>query len=180
MKEINLKKVMMAYNKSENAFINLKQARDYAKMCAGGVYEMKSLEMADSAMNTWKEYSKELDNVLFEVLDNAISDAQGKSRERIICPCDIISDLRDVEEKLGISKQAMDGITVSIDHHAQNFPRAYKYRAQSTRFEAVFKNGSWRITDIRRDDTRRESQKVIVTHTEESKKALLNRFTVWS
>ena len=180
MKEINLKNAMSCYAKARDAEKHMYFARDWAKCNAGSVWKAKAEEDSEKAEAAWKDAVKESEEALSAALDDAIREAQGKAKERLITSSDVAYHLYKVEETLCIPKKAMNGIEVSVDDHAQNFPRAYKYRAQSTRFEAVYRNGSWRVTDIRRDDCRRESQKIIVKHTEESKKALLERFTIWA
>ena len=112
-----------------------------------------------------------------ESLTAAIKDAEGRATARTITASDIADVLLEVEKTLGISKKALEGVRVDIDLNAQTFPNSYKYIPESTQFTAVYKSGSWRVTDIRRDRCRGVKSRIRVTHTEESKAALIDRFT---
>lgn len=112
-------------------------------------------------------------------LAQILEDVQRRSKVRTIDVAAIIDSLVEIEDELDISKKAMEGITVHVDRNAQDFPSAYKYVPESTHFEAVYKNGSWRVTKVSRDVTLRARQRITITHTEESKAALLARFTRW-
>lgn len=74
----------------------------------------------------------------------------------------------------------MDGVTVAVDLNAQNFPNKYKGTPYSTIFEARYKSGSWRITDIYRAETRAQSKGCTVNLTEEAKAAILANFQTLS
>lgn len=58
---------------------------------------------------------------------------------------------------------------------------AYNGRPESTRFSAVYKRGTWRVTDIYRHYTRRASQTVkVYTMPEAAKEALIARYSTFS
>jgi hypothetical protein len=80
-----------------------------------------------------------------------------------------------VEKRLNITKKAMNGVTVCIDIHAQNFPNAYRGTPESTYFTAEYRNGSWRITEISRRITSRAGHGTKIYLTEDAKTALLSR-----
>ena len=118
------------------------------------------------------EYHSVLNNVR-ALLD----DVQQKSQVRTIDADGIVTALRNVADKLGITEKAMNGITITVDLNAQDFPSGYKYTPYSTVFTAEFHNNAWYITDICRAETHKEKRAVIVEHTEESRAAILERFT---
>ena len=102
---------------------------------------------------------------------------QHRCSARTIDIFDICFELAYIDNKLVIAKKAMEGITVVVDHHAQNFPNAYKYTPESTIFEAVYRKGSWWITDIRRANTRRSGHGTQITLTDEAKTAILAKYS---
>ncbi len=111
-------------------------------------------------------------------LASKLAEVQERAKARLISADRILLTLTDVEETLDIPKKDMNGITVTIDDNAQSFPNAYKGIPESTRFTATYKNG-WRVTEICRAPTCSRSRRVVVEHTDESRAALINRFTAW-
>lgn len=109
-------------------------------------------------------------------LASAIKAAEGKASARKISCDDIFDAVDEVEEKLAISKRAMDGITIYCDPNAQDFPNAYKYVPESTHFMAIYKNGSWRVTDIRRDVCNKK--RICIDLTGTAKEAIINNHTI--
>lgn len=104
---------------------------------------------------------------------------QKRTTARNITVEDIVSALAEVESVLSIPKKSMDGIRVSVDCNAQSFPNAYKYIPESTQFFALYKNGSWRVYNFGRCRVCAPSRRIVIDHTEASKKALLSRFESW-
>ena len=111
-----------------------------------------------------------------EKLANEISRVEGRASARTIAPDNIMEALETVEKELGITKKALDGCKISVDYNAQDFPNAYKYTPVSTHFDAEFRSGSWRITDISREKTRRLKERYHVTLTEEAKREIMQRY----
>lgn len=109
-------------------------------------------------------------------LETAIKAAEGKASVRKISPGNIFDAVDEVEERLSIPKKAMDGVTIYCDCNAQDFPNAYKYVPESTHFAAVYKNGSWRVTDIRRDICNRK--RICIGLTDTAKEAIIKNYTV--
>ena len=86
-----------------------------------------------------------------EALTAVIAEVEGpRVSVRKIDVKDIADDLLEINEYLGISKKAMKGTSVHVDHNAQSFPGAYKGTPESTQFDAEFTT-AWFITDIVRD-----------------------------
>ena len=102
---------------------------------------------------------------------------QKTSRVRTISTLGIIRCLTYVEDHLGISKRAMDGIVVEVDDNAQHFPKSYKGRPESTWFRAEYRKGSWRITAIWRGDTEKSGNGYSIRLTETARAALLAKYT---
>ena len=118
-----------------------------------------------------------VDEAAAEKLNLAIIEAEKRCTVRCIGVYDICKTLIEIEQRLNITKKSMEGVRIFVDYHAQNFPSAYKYRPESTVFEAEYRKGSWRITDIRRGGTRRSGHGIKITLTEEAQKAVLDRLT---
>ena len=88
-------------------------------------------------------------------IENAISEAEGRATCRTITFDNIVRATEGIEKKLGVPKKYLEGVRYGVDIHAQNFPNAYKYRAESTHFTLEFSKGKWRVTTISRYYTRR-------------------------
>lgn len=88
-------------------------------------------------------------------IEAAISEAEGRATCRTITFDDIVKATQRIEKKLGIPKKYLEGVRYSVDIHAQNFPNAYKYRAESTQFTVEYLKGKWRVISIGRSYTRR-------------------------
>lgn len=170
MKAINLKVAQELSKKLEDLqndhkiCTNLNAMRD-------GAYQYK----VDQLQTAIEVVSNRLAEVL-EPLTAAIKEAEGRATARTITAADIIDTLNDIEHELRISKKAMNGIHIRADINAQKFPGSYKYIPESTHFQATYKNGSWRITSITREVCR-QGMHIEVTHTEESRKAILDRMS---
>ena len=158
-KEINLKDAVNAYKEWKNA--------------------KKLADILPDAKAEEAEAQGKLKAIIDKKIVPELDAVQARCTSRTITPLRILDELLDIEDALGIPKKAMDGVSVSVDANAQNFPSAYKFTPESTRFKAVYRGGCWRITDIRRDRTRRESQKVVVSHTEASRAALIDKYSSW-
>ena len=100
-----------------------------------------------------------------ETLAKAITEAEGpRVSARKIDVKDIIDDLIAINDYLGISKKAMKGTTVHVDHNAQAFSGAYKGTPESTQFRAEF-TSAWFITDISRDTCTRRKYSLQLSET---------------
>lgn len=108
-----------------------------------------------------------------EKLESTIREAEGRATARTITPENIIDALLHIEKKLDVSRAALEGTTATVDYNAQIFPAAYKYTPESTIFAAVYRRGSWRVTDICRAATRRPGGAILVQMSESCKKAVM-------
>lgn len=112
-------------------------------------------------------------------LEKAINEAQNKARTRTITVSTVMNTLIKVQKQLDIPKKSMKGITINVDYYARKFPSAYKGTPESTQFIAEYDGRHWRITNVYRAKCRSTGE-VVVSHTEESKKAIIDRFTTLS
>lgn len=112
-----------------------------------------------------------------EKINQAIKDAEGRASARTITYDDIIQDIKNVEQTLGIAKKDMVGIEVDVDHHAQNFPNAYKYTPESTQYIIRKKASGWELLSVDRYRTRREGHRYNVKLTAEAKAAIIKRMS---
>lgn len=104
----------------------------------------------------------------------ATRDAQKGARVRTITETDIVTALIEINEKMGISKAAMEGVTATVDCNAQRFPHCYNGRPESTVFTAIYKRGAWLVTDIYRAECK--TIRVRMTLTDAAKAAIAARF----
>lgn len=108
-----------------------------------------------------------------EKIQMVLSEVQNKCKVRTIDILDIEIALEKVEKFLGISKKAMQDISVEIDYNAEKFPSSYKYTPESTIFRARYYNGSWRIVDVSREITHAPTKAAVINLTECAKQAIL-------
>lgn len=124
---------------------------------------------------------KNKDAATIEALTAEIRAAEGRAKVRTITAENIFCALAGIEKKFGIPKKYMDGIEVDVDWNAQDFPAAYNGLPESTRFSAIYKRGTWRVTEIYRYYTRRASQTVkVYTMPEAAKETLVARYSTFS
>ena len=171
MKEINLKEAVYLYRQHEKAANDVRHYLRLAQKSSSWEGDLRKSEKQEIESKTLLE--EEVACVISPILD----EVQKRCKARTICAEDIVKALCFVEDELRISKKSMDGISVEIDLNAQPFPNAYKGIPDSTQFSARFKNGYWRVTDIRRAECRAPGRAYVINHTDESKAALIERFT---
>ncbi|MBR5286391.1 MAG: hypothetical protein IKU30_05770 [Clostridia bacterium] len=172
MKQINIKKLMDVYHAECTAEIDLAHCRKHL----GDYYWITEKTVTDAEAKYDALHQARVNMREYQALVAAIKDAEGRAKERTITADNVLDWLDDIFKKIDISKKAMDGVTVNVDIHAEALPGAYKWTAYSTQFTAIFKSGGWRVTGISRSALRRKNR-VIVHHTEESKKALIDKWT---
>lgn len=165
MKTINLKNAMTAYNTYTK-----ESDRVYSiKRIYGG--SSPALPEAEAAAQTaWTDFL-----TASAALSEAIDAEQKRCTSRKIEAKDVCKALAAVEEKLNLPKRLLNGVSVTIDCNAQDFPKAYKYTPESTIFQAAFKSGSWKVTDIFRGKTKELYKGTHVELTDEAKAAIIER-----
>ena len=177
MKEINTKNIITAYKQYKETVRTADSYRKRALLYApDDARRQNYLNREKEYRKIAREDEKTLETAA-EKLNLAIIEAEKRCTVRCIGVYDICKTLIEIEQRLNITKKSMEGVRIFVDYHAQNFPNAYKYRPESTVFEAVYRKGSWRITDIRRGGTKRSGHGIKITLTEEAQKAVLDRLT---
>jgi len=178
MKAINLKEQRSAWWHWHKLDVKADNALCHARLCSGGTRADEANEEATQALNDADEARCVLSDSL-AVLESVLGDVQKRSQTRKITAFDIINTLGKIELKLNISNRAMNGVRVYVDLHAAKYPNAYtcKGTPQSTQFCATFKNGHWILTDLYRGDVCAESKAIRIIHTDDSKAAIIKRFS---
>jgi len=168
-KPINLANAMDAFKnlcaaESHTAF-EKKMVTDHPQSVSFAAELERAKANEDFARTSWTAHSADL--------ENALIDTQKDARVRTITAEDICDDLSEVETHLRISKSAMKGVTVTINHHAQTFPNAYKRKGnpESTYFTAEHNGKNWRLTGIYRDTCL--ATKARISLTDEAKAAVI-------
>lgn len=164
-KEINTKELMNKYEKLYFADSDIKSVNNHP--------DIYSTKRKQELFENYKTAKKDFEAAA-EKLTDAIIAAEGRSRERTITAFDICSILQKYTRKLDITKKAMEGTKITVNINAQSFPKAYKYTPMSTKFKAEFRGGSWRITDIYRDEC--GEVRVNSQLSEEAKNAAFEKF----
>lgn len=109
-------------------------------------------------------------------IETAIQEAEGRATMRTISYNGIVRATQRIEQKLGVPKKYLEGVRFDVDFHAQNFPNAYKYRAESTHFVVEYSKGKWRVVSIERAYTRTAGHDfVCLTMPEETKRAIVEK-----
>ena len=112
-------------------------------------------------------------------LNAIIAGEEGRAKERRIDARMVCEAIEQIEDRLSLPKKCMEGIIAEVDMNAQDFPSAYKWKAQSTRLRMEYRKGSWRILSIYRADCRREKARYMLALTEDARQAILDRHTVF-
>ena len=130
--------------------------------------QKKAIEHRDALLSESSEISKKV--------YSAIREAEGRATERTLTLSIILDNLIIVENRLDVSKKALNGTKVFADPHAQKFPRAYKYVPMSTHFSAEFENGKWYLLSVDRERcTEGDGLRLILSDS--CRSALIDRFS---
>lgn len=106
-----------------------------------------------------------------EKLENAIKAAEGRATARTVT----VRDIKKVLDKVGvgITKKALHGTKV-LYNGAEHFPNAYRYRPESTHWEAEYSHGKWYVTSIHRAECpNRTSWNTEIQYSPEARRELL-------
>ena len=115
-----------------------------------------------------------------EQINEYIASIEGRSRERCVTYEMIARDLDKIERFLGIPKQWLEGITGSIDHHAQTFPRSYRYPPMSTIVYIERKSQSWWFLGCDRDPCAAPGHAVKLELTPDAERAIVESRKVFA
>ena len=91
-----------------------------------------------------------------EAIENMIAQVEGKATARCLTFKGLTYRIQQLEAALSILKKDMEGLKYDLDDHAQNFPHAYKYKADSTHAVIERRGGKWRLTKVYRGTCRSE------------------------
>ena len=150
MKKINVSKLIDLRTRENNIVYHLDM----------NLYDFERKGLRDQLAEIREQFATES-----ETLAKAITEAEGpRVSARKIDVKDIVDDLIAINDYLGITKKAMKGTTVHVDHNAQAFPGAYKGTPESTQFTAEF-TSAWFITDISRDTCTRRKYDLKLSET---------------
>ena len=176
MRPINLTEGMKTYKELSYISERISKTEDNLKFL-GETPSKNMQDHLDILKGTQDKLNYELNVFCIKHIDPAIKDAQGRARVRTLDGICIFRTLVEVENRLGISKSAMNGIVVSIDPWAMSFPNSYNGIPMSTQFTATYKDRHWVLTRICRTECKPASRHIFIVHTEDSKAALVKRFT---
>lgn len=106
-------------------------------------------------------------------INAAIKEAEGRATARTINYDDIVDDITNIETKLNIAKKHMTGCYAWVDHNAQAFPSAYKYKPESTHYCIQRTASGWVLVSVDRMTTNSPSGRYELELTEEAQDAIL-------
>ncbi len=112
-------------------------------------------------------------NILLSAIESELNEVQKRSTVRNIEAIDIINILIEVDNYLNISQKSKIGTKITVNYHAQNFAKSYKYEPFATIFTAEFNKNGWNITNIYRDTCK--NHKYNIQLSESAKVAFLNK-----
>lgn len=95
-------------------------------------------------------------------LQKELDIVQRRTTARNIDVNDLFGIIKAVEEKLGIAKGNMIGISADVDYNAQVFPSTYEYTPESTQVVVERASSGWALTKVYRDRCRRPSKKYVL------------------
>lgn len=108
-----------------------------------------------------------------EKLDAAIKEAEGKATARTVTAKEIVSTL----DRIRVPKSRLNGTKVFWDG-GQTFPSAYKYRPDSTHWEAENVKGKWYVTSICRATCPNRSRSGMIQYSDAAKEWLLEQASI--
>ena len=113
-------------------------------------------------------------------IETAIAETEGRATVRCVGFDTVKKVCKHIEEVLAVPKKYLEGVKFSVDPHAQNFPKAYKYTPESTQFVVEFSKGKWRVSGFRRAKTRTPNNRYIcIEMPEETKHAIIREKIVF-
>ena len=166
--KIKMGKIMKAYNEYQYALqrYNFNSKKEIAERFPQDVVESKEKMLKCKA-----EFLTTADNLI-----NTINEVEKRCFVRTINAELICETIKGIENRLhNLSKKALNGTSFGYDVNAQDFPRAYKYRPESTQFSAKHNGKEWVITDIWRGLCNKK--KCDITLSDTASEALFEKIT---
>ena len=109
-------------------------------------------------------------------LEQALAQANGKSRERLAKLVDLQKAVDRIREKFDIPKSRMEGLKVRVDLNAQSKPHSYKHAMYSTFFTVEFSKTDAYLVDCERDYTEERFPFRVVNFPDSVKEAICEKF----
>jgi hypothetical protein len=109
----------------------------------------------------------------------AVEKANGRGKARLVSTDDVFGITEYITEKYGISKAAMNGCKWEVDLNAQHSPNAYKFQPISTHIYIEFSNGTFKLTDVKRDYCWTSEKHYRAELTETAKAAIIANLTTF-
>ncbi len=112
-------------------------------------------------------------------ITQAVEKANGKGKARLVYTDDVFGITEYLTEKYGISKAALNGSKWEVDLNAQHFPNAYKFQPISTHIYIEFSNGTFKLTDVKRDCCWRSEKHYRAVLSDTAKAAIIANATTF-
>lgn len=108
----------------------------------------------------------------------ALAEANGRATARTLSAAECAEYLAKFEGQAGISKKAMAGTIVTVHGSMEQLPRAYKYRADSTKASFQYDGKTWRFLSAERSILRQHSSwiHVIASFSPTAKAAIVQKY----
>lgn len=108
----------------------------------------------------------------------ALAEANGRATARTLLADECAEYLAKFEGHTAISKKAMAGTIVTVHGAMEQLPRAYKYRADSTKASFQYDGKTWRFLNAERSILRQHSSwvHVIASFSPTAKDAIAQKY----
>lgn len=114
-----------------------------------------------------------------EAIQKALDEVQAKARVRTLSAQNVIRFCESCTNHLRIPKKYLEGCEMQANPHAEIMPNRYKGIPESTQFSAVFRNGNWHITEVKRDQMRGNKQQAVFSLTDAAKAKIIECASVY-
>lgn len=109
-------------------------------------------------------------------LEEALTQANGKCKERLVHAEDVYKAVDRILEKFNIPKSRMEGIQIRVDLNAQSKPHAYKYAMYSTFFTIEFSKADAYLVNCERDYTEERFPFRVINFPDSAKEAICEKY----
>lgn len=172
MKAINIKNYLKTYKEIKSNLNYCNRIIGYNKN--RGPLSERSYNYAIKERDELNARKAELENEVNSKFEENIKKAEGRATARTITGMEIIEIVSHINEVLDIPESMKKGITGKYTG-GQKFPKAYKYRPESTHFEFEYRSSGCFITKIYRYTCPNTSKNIEINLTDEAKEAIITR-----
>lgn len=109
-------------------------------------------------------------------LEQALTQANGKCKERLVHAEDVYKAVDRILEKFNIPKSRMEGLKVRVDLNAQSKARAYKHAMYSTFFTVEFSKTDAYLVDCERDYTEERFPFRVINFPDSAKESICEKY----